>query len=50
MRAVERAGDDLASREETGVSVTRGTTSFLEVGPEVVLSCSLSGDVNQGER
>jgi hypothetical protein len=26
----------------------RGTTSFPEVVPEVVLSCSLSGDVNQG--
>jgi hypothetical protein len=25
-----------------------GTTSFPEVGPEVVLSCKLSGDVNQG--
>ena len=26
----------------------RGTTSFPEVGPEVVLICRLSGDVNQG--
>ena len=29
-------------------AMTRGKTSFPEVGPEVVLICRVSGDVNQG--
>ena len=49
MRAASNAAvTTLASRDETRISVTRGTTPFLEVGPEVVLNCRLSGDVNQG--
>jgi hypothetical protein len=44
LRALRRA---LADRE-TPASLTRGTTSFPGVGPEVVLICRLSGDVNQG--
>jgi hypothetical protein len=37
----------LADRE-TPASMIGGTTSFPEVGPEVVLIWRLSGDVNQG--
>ena len=49
MRAASNAPvTTLASGDETRVLMTRGTTSFLEVGPEVVLICRVSGDVDQG--
>jgi hypothetical protein len=44
MRLLRRSTDG----EERSSLGDRGTTSFPEVVPEVVLSCSLSGDVNQG--
>ena len=44
MRLLRRSTD----RGERASLGDRGTTTFLEVVPEVVLSCSLSGDVNQG--
>jgi hypothetical protein len=44
MRSLRRS----VGGKETRDFDDRGTTSFPEVGPEVVLSCGLSGDVNQG--
>jgi hypothetical protein len=44
MRLLRRSTDG----EERASLGDRGTTSFPKVVPEVVLSCYLSGDVNQG--
>jgi hypothetical protein len=46
--AAEHASYDARQRRLDADLETRGTTSFREVGPEVVLICRVSGDVNQG--